>query len=562
MRSALLDSDLGVRHYWLLWAGSAQIQNVADLFEDWVLVTAFLHLGPESLVGGRHSSPQRRALALLRRGGARAASRHTLDDCMQGIRGALHPQLRLVWMVLLVENYPHLAPRELMRLLAPTQEQELRSACAFGLSLLGRPVLLEIRERFRDAPVSIREFLCRSMWHLGPLARGCEAWLEGYDSDWSRAVLYRLEAFGWRVLLRRRAWPLWIDRESLAALAQLAFSLQPADQSYALRALLGWGPEFAQVEPLLTALGQDIHQVLAEPARLAAIQLGWREGIPPNNQELTARLSFGNEEESLKRQREMLDSFHTMGVEQQLICLEDLALNGLPDQQSATLVWEIMLYPDTTPWRISALKAYLAVGRKPRPHPALHDSSLSQAAADHMVQISGPAEMLAHLDNPKVQRALAQPPHLLRALVEWPPDLFQKLENRLHQLGLGRFLQQLDLNGIHWRGFDQFTAVQYQVAAALIQRHEKLPEELVEAVLQGIVHSPALLEFWVAYAPKSALSLGLAYMLLRSADDERPRLRLALHQQGASGKRVLRELLGQENPSLAREAALELKRWP
>jgi hypothetical protein len=222
MRGAVEESDFGVRHYWLVWAEPAEILEIADLFEEWVLASALRTAPAEDLVGGWHASPERLALALRRRR-PRGPGRHSLEDCLRGLNDALHPQLRLAWLVLLVEGYPQTAARELIRFLAAGRDRGLRAACAFGLSLLGRPALLEIQEAFRDASDSVRDFLCQALWHLGPEARGSEVWLESYDSEWSRAVLYRLEAFGWQTLLQRRAWPLWIDSASLAALGQLAF---------------------------------------------------------------------------------------------------------------------------------------------------------------------------------------------------------------------------------------------------------------------------------------------------------------------------------------------------
>ena len=569
MREALLEADWGVRHYWLVWARPEEILAERDCFEDWVLVGALRAAPPELLALGRHASPERRALTLQRRR-ARGVGRHSQADCVRGIRDALHPQLRLAWMLLLIEGFPQAAGLEFIRLLSPARDSELRSACALGLALLGRPALVDLREFFDQGPASAKEFYCQALWHLGPEARGCQSWLESYDSNWSRAVFYRLEADGWRVLLQRRVWPLWIDRESLAALAEMAFSLEAADQLYALRALLGWGPEFERVETLLKALARDPNRELSESAIMVAEYSGWSGSAPPARDDLAARLQITQSApasplSSLTRQRELLDAFAYLEANEQLEYLQELAAHGIPDPKSAEQIWHILEFPYTTPWRLAALNAYLRVGRRPRRLADLlsdFNPKMREAAAEVVVQESCPEYLLANLDRVEVQRALSQGPHLLRALMEWPPEQFDQLEERLRELGLDSALALLEPSVVRWSRFAQFTPLQHQAAAALVRRHKGLPAELVEEVSAGRLWAPGLLEFWETYPPALHRCPGLAQLLIRVTDSERPPFRNALRQQGESGALALAELLKDSDPGIAEKAARELIDWP
>jgi hypothetical protein len=268
---------------------------------------------------------------------------------------------------------------------------------------------------------------------------------------------------------------------------------------------------------------------------------------------------------SLARQRELLKAFAYLDADEQLHCLLDLARHGLPDEDSAAMVWEIMLFPHTTPWRMAALQAYMTVGKRPRRLAALLSDGnprMREAAAEAMLQESSPAYLLASLDRPEVQHALARPPHLLRALVEWPADLFERLERRLCELGMEGLLRQISLDAVRWQGFDHFTPVQHQAAAALIHRHRRLPAELVEAVAEGITRSPAVLEYWQAYPPEHHHCRGLARLLVHAPPPQRPRLQSALRKQGEAAALALADLLASDSPEVADRAARELVFWP
>lgn len=548
----------------------------------------FLVRSVEILAAGHPAGPERRALAVGRRR-KRAPVRHSLGNCMRGIREALHPQLRLVWLLLLVENHPHGAVQELLRVISSPGESslnygELAAACAWGLAQLGRDILPELRERFARAPEAVKDFLCQVLWHLGPKAHGCEAWLADYDSPWCRAVLYRLEGFGWKLLLQRRVWPLWIDRDSLAALAELAFSLEGDDRWYALRALLGWGPHFAEVEPLLKALARDQNAELAEGALLVAQYLGMgRFDTPlPGREVLAARLYFGepapaSDETSLHTalrkftqkptvsgQYEIIQDFYYLELPLQLEVLEAVRGFGLPDHQSARALLDIVEFPHTAPIRVAAVHAYLTLGGKVAKFVTLlADPNLQvrQAAAQSLLKVADPESVLEHLEDPVVQAAFQQESHFFRALVRWDPLDFQRLEKRLRALGLTRVLENLKLESLKWSRFDHFTAVQRQVATALIHYHQRLPDELVEGVANGEVTSIHVVSLWTAYPPERQADRGLAQLWARSSDEDRPAVRRALADRGVAGWLAIAGLLGDPNPKIAECAAQELKNW-
>ena len=575
----LRESGFEVLHYWLTWARPEDVLAQRELFGEWVLVTA-LHSAPSELLSqGPPASPERRALA--RRRWRPRKSKHSLQECLQGIRRALHPQVRLVWILLLIENHRYHAITELIHLIGSVQPSsssysELASAAAWGLAQLGRDALFELRERFKQAPVTVQEFFCQALWHMGLQARGCEQWLGDYDSAWARAVLYRLETYGWKQLLERRAWPLWLDGQSLPALANLAFSLNPHDRFYALRAMAGWGPAFPQVEGLLRVLAGDPDLALGEAARLLAEYLSAVPGAPTTLE--LARILQAEENSirtitsdfrtrpTIQEQASLLWAFYEVPTSMQLEILDSIRAYGIEDHQTSAKLQKIIEFPHTTPIRVAAVHAYAKVATNPTVlrNTFRYDSKpeVRQAAAEHLVKIVSPEFVLKHLDQPEILHALRLEPHLLRALVEWPEPQFRLLVNRLKELGNEEMLDQLDLDAIQWAQFERFTPVQNSVAFALIRYHRKLPTLLVEEVAQGRLASPTLLEFWVDYPPENHRDRGLAQMLVRLPSHQRLYARLAASDHGEGVARALAELVGDPDPVIATRAAEELANWP
>ena len=260
-----------------------------------------------------------------------------------------------------------------------------------------------------------------------------------------------------------------------------------------------------------------------------------------------------------------MDSFAYLEAFEQLELLQDLAAQGIPDSKSAEQIWQILEFPHTTPWRLAALNAYLRVGRRPRRMAELlsdGNPKMREAAAEVVVQEAYPEYLLANLDRAEIQNAFCKGHHILRALVEWSAEEFERLEQRLLQLNLNSPLKQLELSAVRWAGFDDFTPVQQQVATALLRRHRRLPAELVEEVAAGRSFSPRLLEFWEQYPPESEGCRGLAQMLVRVPACERQRVREALERQGEAGARALADLLEDSDVGIAARAAQELRDWP
>lgn len=576
---SLREADFGVRHYWLVWARPEEILEHRELFGDWILATALQSASDELLSKGRPASPERRALAMRRR--KPRQGRHSIQNCLRGIREAFHPQLRLAWILLLIENHRERADLELIHLIGAVQPStlgygELAAAAAWGLAQLGREALFELGDRFRKAPGAVKEFFCQALWHMGLQARGCELWLGDYDSPWTRALLYRLEAHGWQQLLARRAWPLWIDRASLAALASLAFSLEPEERWYALLALQGWGPAFAQVEELIEALTRDPNPTLAKGARLVSEYLNHHpDATDPT--ELARKLGAEEPEAAgsitskfrarptTREQHRLLRAFYEVPLPVQLEILKAIQTHGIPDEAATAWLLDMIQFAHIAPIRVAALHAYakLANNTTVLKNTLRYDPSpeLRQAAADHLVKVVSPEFLLEHLDRPEILKALQSEPHLLRALTQWPPQQFEELLERLKELGYQSLLEHLELNVIQWSNFEHFTPTQNSVAAALIRHHRKLPDFLVEEVAQGRLHSPTLLQLWEDYPPEIHRCRGLAQMLVRLPSHQRMYARLALSAQGEAGARALAEILKASEVEVALRAAQELADW-
>ncbi|MBS2040951.1 hypothetical protein JST97_38550 [bacterium] len=261
-----MDEEFPLRLYLL-----AQGEIAPGFIPEWLLVWHFSQVSAQELVHTHHASPQRRALAVQRH---HPRYRHDLQVCLTGVREALHPQLRLVWCLQLLQ---HEAQSEILRLLAqPELESDLVGALAWTLACYGREIVLPICELFPAAFKSVRDRYCQALWYLGREARGCERWLSVHDSPWSRALLYRLEGWGTKLLMQWGAAPLYLDSFSLEALAARAFSLNASERWYAIEALLGWGPGLPQAAELLEALALDRDQDFARSALLGMRRLHYR----------------------------------------------------------------------------------------------------------------------------------------------------------------------------------------------------------------------------------------------------------------------------------------------
>lgn len=139
--------------------------------------------------------------------------------------------------------------------------QERTRLLVLGLGLYGRDALLPIAQRWPTASRPARSALAQALWYLGPDAKGAERFLEPVGLG-STATLYALQGAGARSLIGAGRSPVWLDEQSLAALAEEAYGLDPVRQLYAVRAMQGWGPALPQVPRVVAPL------LSSEPGKL------------------------------------------------------------------------------------------------------------------------------------------------------------------------------------------------------------------------------------------------------------------------------------------------------
>lgn len=165
-----------------------------------------------------------------------------LQRCMAGLRGATHLHTAFAWASRAVELYGERALDGLLEvLLRGRTRHEPCEAAAWALGRLGRPVLGEVRQAFRQASRGTVFWLCQVIWYLGPTAAPLVDLLE------QRAPDPVVDA-AW---LATERCPIWVTTESVAWLAGHLFGFDPQARIVAAAALGGFGPALDQAEELL-----------------------------------------------------------------------------------------------------------------------------------------------------------------------------------------------------------------------------------------------------------------------------------------------------------------------
>lgn len=502
-------------------------------------------LQPGELASFPSASPQRLALAMQRRR-IRPPGPHALEHCLHQSARALHPVQRLAWLMVLVEGFGDKAIEPLLKSLGvalnrPSPFVELGEALAWALGQLGRDILLPISDRFKDAPFLVREHYCQALWYLGPRARGCQTWLKSQHTEWAEAVLYRLEALGSLPLIERRRVPIWLDDQSLERLAELAFSQEPGDRLYALRALDGWGPARPQAVRLVQA-------TLADPDDEVKLQ-AWRTLLSLG--ELPAPSDVSRALRSQHSQLVQLATDHC-----------DLLLGPKPplDSLEESLQAQDELRVDLSLARLLArpfpgdrLRRFLALLNR-------LSAQQQQLASEWLVKADWWAEdwaRMVELEPPN--------PHLLQAIANRPnatvqlylqPALRQRLLARLEGTEGGAELRaQLQGACLTWERLEALSSERRNQALEAILKSGELPESLLQPLYSGVSIRPESLDLVVKLTPIDELATRLTDIFTVALPEERACFVEILPLLPGQGWPLLQSWL--EKPALA-EAALDL----
>lgn len=492
------------------------------------------------------ASPQRLALAMQRRK-PRKPGPHSLDHCLHQSARALHPAQRLAWLMSLVEGFGEKAIEPLLKSLGvalnrPSPFVELGEALAWALGQLGRDILLPIGDRFKDAPFLVREHYCQALWYLGAQARGCQSWLKNQHTEWAEAVLYRLEGLGSQALIERRRVPVWLDKQSLTQLAELAFSQEPGDRLYALRALDGWGPERPQAVRLVRA-------TLADPDDEVKLQ-AWRTLLSLG--ELPSASDVYTALRSQHRQLVQLATDHCdllLGNQAPLDSLEEALQSG--DGIRAELSLARLL---ARPFPTDRLRRFLSILSRLTP-------DQQKAAADWIVSAEWWVEDWARMVEleppcPFLLDALAQ--RSAATLQLYPQTaLRQRLVARLQALPGGEKLQeQLQGACLTWERLFSLGTERLKGVLEAIVKSGELPEQLLTPLYSAEWIRPESLDLIVQLTPQpEVLTERLQTIFVAARPEERAHFNEILERLPDQGWSILAQWL--TRATLA-EATLDL----
>lgn len=606
--------------------GARMLLEATVELPEWPLVWALQGCAtPALLRAGAPNSPQRLALTLQRRTPRPRGrlSRHTQEACLQGLRTATNPHLRLSWMMVLLEQHGgESVLEELLNIMsAPSpqmsrpQWEQLAALAAWALGQLGRNVLFTIQERFRQSSPTMQAWLCQVLWYLGPLAQGSESFVGGSPGLWASAALYALEGAGTRALIQRQEAPVWVDKSSLGRLAELVNSSQREERYYAARALPGWGPALPRVARLLEALCHDPDHALRD--------LAWRGLEKLGGVTSPQALRAGLQSQDAEIRRAALKCFHDnysdpMTVlrrhlhDPELSLLAVLAIQegGLPDNQlipalefAARLHGVHLLVlltalaqgpapPETEPADFSALaqsshvdvrlalaRVLMAWRRPPAellPFADDADSQVSHQVTEYLLDVAQP-ESLAQLlgEGPRLARRLSlmEARGVLARLLRLGPSRGQlaPLLDRLRELAqhrdpevsraAGRMLKGQNLDTLIWADFESLEPALQQSLTALIRETGALPDGLRAALLEGLYISPATLNLAVDLLPGEQVSTLLWSMFSKAPRLNRTHFFDAFLKLGPSGWSLLLELIAHQEPEVAEDAVTLLLRW-
>lgn len=441
---------------------------------------------------------------------------HSLQACLRGLLRADSWEARLTWLWLLLEHHPQSAIDELISLLRHSQP-EIAEVAALGLGLSGRQILPEVRDRWTCAGQSERDAICHCLWYLGPQARGCLNWLGIQQRPWAKALYYAMEQHGWSALLELGDSPIWLDHDSLEALAGLVFAVRAQDRRRALQPLRGWGPAAHRGFVLLEFLAEDEDPEISQRALQELLVAS--QGLPPEllqrgllatNPELQAlacralirsqvgpqRLEFEDLQRTSIRQRVLLRSRQCWPAPWAERVLTHLSQHAESDPDLA----RELLEPELD--RL-ALHVYLrlegSISEALRRSPA----EISRLLLVELMSRLRWQEVVDSLVSSHMLEVFAEEYGMLRLLDARQFGLLSLLEERLRfhlcnpdaelVRAARRLLAQVDFSCVRWEQWPRLRCQQTDTLLILMEWRGRFPKELVQPIREGrLSHRPLL----------------------------------------------------------------------
>lgn len=325
--------------------------------------------------------------------------RRSRSQCLEAMALAIHPLQTLACAVRLLELHgesavpallelirqgPPAAPPGVERQLGLPELLEEKAECAaWALGQLGRACLPELVHDFGHSSPRVQNHLAMAVWYLGTDGTPAMSALLKHDSPASRAALVAMESRASVAVVEHRRGPVWLDSDSVCALAILAYSDQ--DRAYAAGCLGGFGPAAASTLPILEYLAGD-----ADPSVRVR---------------LTQGLSWGGRPESMAMLTSLLDD-PAPDVQRRVRA----ALRSFP-QSSRQQLWASFL---DTPRESTARQ--LAEFGLPVDHEAQVDRMLAECEGLTLAYLLGAVAQLPHpgAHQARILRHLEHPRHEVR----------------------------------------------------------------------------------------------------------------------------------------------------
>ncbi len=629
-RAQLHSTHLPVRLFALRTIRQMGSQGARMLLEakvelpEWPLVWALQGCAtPALLRSGPPHSAQRLALTLQRRTPRTRAklARQSLTRCIAGLRKADNAHLRLSWMMILLEQHGENATEDLLGLIStPTPEkqqwEQLAALASWALGQLGRGILFNIQERFRQGTPAVQIWLCQVLWYLGPQAQGSESFLATAPGIWASAALYSLEGAGTRALIHRREAPLWVDRAALGRLAELIQSKERDDRHYAARALAGWGPALARVARLLEGLCHDPENALRDLAWRGLEQLGGvtspqalRAGLHSQDVEVRAaalacfRDNYGNEPVEILR-RHLHDSelslLTVLAIEQTglqphqqeqalkllprlhgvhlLMMLGALSQSVAPPVEEQVDLDQLMHHRqvDTRQAVARLLMAWKRPARELAPMLDDQDSQIARQVTEHLLENPTPETLRQMLgDGPRLasrlllmesQNTLGRLERLgssrtqLASVLERLRQLAQTGEVEV-QRAANRILKAQNLDTLMWSDFETLEPELQQSLVSLVRESGALPDGLRAGLLEGLYVNPTTLSLALETLPATSASTLLWSCFIKCPHANREPFLSSLLKLEKAGWELLLELLAHQDPEVSEDATQLLLKW-
>ena len=189
------------------------------------------------------------------------------------------------------------------RMLGVPELLEEKAACAaWALGRLGRIAVPEIVQEYAGASRRVRAHLAMALWYMGAQAARAIPVLLLDPGPLAGAALLAMEGAASLAMVEARRGPVWLDDDSVRALARLAFSDE--GREYAAASLACFGPSAHKGVPILRHLCADPE---VEVRRMVARALGW--GGRPETLNLVLPLLKDEDEVARRLALRALESF-------------------------------------------------------------------------------------------------------------------------------------------------------------------------------------------------------------------------------------------------------------